>query len=72
MCVCVCVCARTYINMGFPDSSVVKKSACNAGDRGSIPGSGRCPGEGNGYLLQYSCIFLVSQQVKNMPAMQEI
>ena len=70
----MCVCARACacINMVFPDSSVGKKSACNAGDRGSIPGSGRCPGEGNGYLLQYSCIFLVSQQVKNMPAMQEI
>ena len=66
----MCVCA--YINMGFPDSSVGKRSACNAGDPGSIPGSGRCPGEGNGYLFQYSCIFLVSQQVKNMPAMQEI
>ena len=32
-----------------------KESACNAGDRGSIPGSGRGPGEGNGNTLQYSC-----------------
>ena len=31
-----------------------KESACNAGDQGSIPGSGRYPGEGNGYLLPYS------------------
>ena len=31
-------------------------SACNAGDLGSIPGSGRSPGEGNGNLLQYSCL----------------
>jgi len=31
-----------------------KESACNAGDLGSIPGSGRCPGEGNGYPFQYS------------------
>jgi len=31
-----------------------KKSACKAGDMGSIPGSGRCPGEGNGNPLQYS------------------
>ena len=31
-------------------------SACNAGDLGSIPGSGRSPGEGNGYPLQYSCL----------------
>ena len=33
-----------------------KASACNAGDRGSIPGSGRSPGEGNGNLLQFSCL----------------
>ena len=31
-------------------------SACNAGDPGSIPGSGRSPGEGNGNTLQYSCL----------------
>ena len=40
--------------MGFPDSSVGKESACNAGDPNLIPGSGRLPGEGNGYPLQYS------------------
>ena len=40
--------------MGFPDSSVGKESACNVGDPGSIPGLGRSPGEGKGYLLQYS------------------
>ena len=34
--------------MGFPDGSDGKKSACNAGDLGSIPGFGRSPGEGNG------------------------
>ena len=34
--------------------TVGKESACNAGDLGSIPGSGRCPGEGNGSPLQYS------------------
>ena len=33
-----------------------KESACSAGDPGSIPGSGRSPGEGNGYPLQYSCL----------------
>ena len=33
-----------------------KESACNAGDRGLIPGSGRYPGEVNGYPLQYSCL----------------
>ena len=40
--------------MGFPDSSVGKESACNAGDLGLIPGLGRSPGEGKGYPLQYS------------------
>ena len=39
---------------GFPDSSVGKESACNAGDPSSIPGSGRSAGEGIGYSLQYS------------------
>ena len=41
---------------GFPDSSVGKESACNAGDPSSIPGSGKSPGEGIGYPLQYSCV----------------
>ena len=36
--------------------SEVKASACYAGDLGSIPGSGRFPGEGNGNPLQYSCL----------------
>ena len=40
----------------FPCSSVGKESACNAGDPGSIPESGRAPGEGNGNPLQYSCL----------------
>ena len=35
---------------------MVKESSCNAGDLGSIPGSGRSPGEGNGNPLQYSCL----------------
>ena len=42
--------------MGFPGGSEVKASACNAGDLGSIPGSGRSPGGGNGNPLQYSCL----------------
>ena len=42
--------------MEFPYSSVGKESACNAGDPGSIPGSERSPGEGNGNPLQYSCL----------------
>ena len=42
--------------MGFPGGSEVKASASNAGDPGSIPGSGRSPGEGNGNPLQYYCL----------------
>ena len=42
--------------MGFPGGSEVKVSACNAGDLGLIPRSGRAPGEGNGNPLQYSCL----------------
>ena len=42
--------------MGFPGGSDGKESACNAGDMGLIPGSGIFPGEGNGNLLQYSCL----------------
>ena len=41
-------------NKGFPSGSDNKESSSNAGDPGSIPGSGRSPGEGNGYPLQYS------------------
>ena len=42
--------------LGFPGGSDGKESACNARDLGSIPGSGRSPGEGNGNPLQYSCL----------------
>ena len=61
----------TLVNWGFPDSAVGKESACNAGDPGSIPGSGRSAGEGIGYPLQYSWSSVVAQLVKNLPAMQE-
>ena len=44
------------IHPGFPGSSDHKESACNAGALASISGSGRSPGEGNGYSLQYSCL----------------
>ena len=50
---------------------VGKESACNAGDRGLIPGLGRSSGEGIGYPLQYSWASLVAQLVKNPPAMQD-
>ena len=63
---------RTYcIAQGFLHSSVGKESTCNAGDPSSIPGSGRSPGEGIGYPLQYSWVSFVAQLVKNLPAMQE-
>ena len=57
--------------MGFPDGSVGKESVCNEGGPGSILWSERSTGEGIGYLLQYSCASLVTQLVKNPPAMQE-
>ena len=57
--------------MGFPDSSIGKESTHSAGDPGSIPGSGRSPGEWIGYSLQYSWASLVAQLVKNPLAMQE-
>ena len=44
----------TPVFLGFPCGSAGKESACNAGDMGSIPELGRSPGEGKGYLLQYS------------------
>ena len=47
---------RVRSNLGFPGGSDGKVSACTAGDPGSFPGLGRSPGEGNGNLLQYSCL----------------
>ena len=60
----------------FLDGSAGKESTCNAGNAGSIPGSGRSPGEGIGYPLQYSwgslvAQLLIAQLVKNPPAMGE-
>ena len=50
--------AASYMDLlkCVPGGSEVKESASNAGDLGSIPGSGRSPGEGNGNPLQYSCL----------------
>ena len=62
----------------FPDSSAGKESTCNAGDPGSIPGSGRSTREGIGYPLHYptpvyfTWSSLLAQLVKNLPAMREI
>ena len=47
--------SNTY--KGFPGSSDGKESACNAGDQGLIPGSGRSPGEGNGNLVFLPGVF---------------
>ena len=46
----------SHFQFGFPGGSDNKEFACNTGDPGSIPGLGRCPGEGNDYPLQYSCL----------------
>ena len=55
----------------LPGSSAGKESAYNAGDPSSTPGSGRFPGEGLGYPLQYSWVSLMVQTVKNLPTMRE-
>ena len=61
---CICL-------LGSLGSSAGKESACNAGDPGLIPGSGRSLDEGIGYPLQYSWASTVTHMVKNLPAMQE-
>ena len=50
------LCLCLIVVGGFTGASDSKESACNEGDLGSIPGSGRSPGEGSGYSLQYSCL----------------
>ena len=55
----------------IPSSSAGKDSACFAGRFYLIPGSGRSPGEGTGYPIQYSWASLVAQTVKNAPALWE-
>ena len=59
------------LKQGFPGSSAAEESTCNVGDPSSIPGSGRSHGEGIGYPLQYSWASLVTQTVKNPPAVWE-
>ena len=61
---CIQLKARPQFYQGFPGSSVGKESACNAGDPGSIPGSGRSPWEGIGYPHQYSWAFLMTQMIR--------
>ena len=55
-CLSFCI-TPTSLQVGaFLVAQMVKESACNVGDPGSIPGSGSSPGEGNGNPLQYSCV----------------
>ena len=56
----------TPMFLGFPCGSAGKEFICSAGDPSLIPGSGRSPGEGIGYPLQYSWASLVAQMVKNL------
>ena len=62
---------RTLVASSSPRCSAGKESACKAGDPGLIPELGSSPGEGLGYLLQYSWPFLIAQTVKNLPALLE-
>ena len=59
------------MDWGFPGSSASKESACDAGDLSSIPGSEKSSEEGISYPLQYFWASLVTQLVKNPPAMKE-
>ena len=63
--------ASSSIELGFPDSTFGKESACSAGDPASIPGLGQSSGEGIGYPLTYSWASLVAQLIKNPAAMWE-
>ena len=56
MCVCVYIYTYRLVYVGFPCGSAVKSLLANTEDVGSIPGSGRSPGEGNGNPLKYSCV----------------
>ena len=53
---CITFFFKEIFILGFPRGSDGKASTCNAGDLGSIPGSGRAPGEGNGNPLQHFCL----------------
>ena len=66
-----CKLVQPLLKMDFPDSSVGKESACNAGDPSLIPELGASTGGGIGYPLQYSWASLVAQLVNNLPAVRE-
>ena len=65
---------HTYLAyLGFPGGSNGEVSACNAEDLDSIPGSGRCPGEGNANPLQYSCLENpMDREASNLLLLQDI
>ena len=58
-----------YVYVCMYGSSAGTESTCNAGEPSSIPGSGRSPGEGISYPLQYFWASLVAQMINNLPAM---
>ena len=60
-----------FLQLLFPGGLVGKESACNAGDLGSVPGSGRSPGGGNVTRSSILGTSLVAQMVKRLPTMQE-
>ena len=68
---CPCFVDRINAVQGFPDSSVGKESACNAGDPSLVPGLARSAAEGIGFPLEYSWASLVAQMIKNLSAIQE-
>jgi len=64
--ICIYVSITIWREIGFLGGSVTKNPLANTGDSGSIPGSGRFPGAGNGNLLQYSCL----ENLKDQGALQ--
>ena len=61
----------SLVAQNLPGGSDDKESACNAGDPSLVPGLGRSAGEGIGYPFNHFWASLVSQMVKNLPAMWE-
>ena len=66
------VCLGIEWLVGFSGGSDGKESAHNLGDPGSVPGLGRSPGEGNGYLLQYSGLENPTDRGVSRPAVHEV
>ena len=60
------------VTLDFPGGSDGKVSAYNAGDQGSIPGSGRSPGEGHGNPLQYYCLATLKPRTEELGRLQSM